>query len=176
MNGMKNICVFLVIFLTTFIFGVGSVSSAIKPFEAKVVYVVDGDSIIVKKGKRKTKIRLWGVDSPEKAQQFSRDAGRFTKELLLGKKVKIVPVQWDDYGRLVAMVLLGRKNISEELVRSGYAWVHIYYCRKKICRSWESLEREAREARIGLWGGDKIVEPWVWKRNKKKRRKKNHWQ
>ena len=126
--------------------------------------MVDGDSIVVKNKKQKTRVRLWGIDTPEKDQPFSREAGRFTNRLLLGRTVKLIPIGRDDYGRLVAMVFLGRKNISEELVRSGLAWVHIYYCRKKICRSWRILEKEAREAKKGLWAGAEPVAPWKWKR------------
>jgi len=135
-------------------------------FKARVSYVVDGDSIIVKNGQQRTQIRLWGIDSPEKNQPFSSEAARFTNRMLLGRIVKIIPIQWDDYGRLVAEVFLGQKNISEELVRSGLAWVHIYYCRKKICSSWRILEKDARINQRGLWVDDVPIEPWIWKRTR----------
>jgi len=160
----KQLCVFLIISIVIWIVGVATSHCMEASFNARVSYVIDGDSIIVKKKKQKTRIRLWGIDTPEKSQPFSREAQRFTRRLLQGRTVKLIPVERDDYGRLVAIVLLGRKNISEELVRSGLAWVHIYYCRKKICESWRLLEEAAREAKSGLWNDNQPIAPWKWKK------------
>ena len=134
------------------------------PFNARVAYVIDGDTITVQAGEKRIRIRLWGIDTPEKAQPYSDAARRFTIGMLLGRTVEIVPVQRDDYGRLVASVFVAGRNAGEELVRSGWAWVHIYYCRRKICRSWRVMEKEARHQRIGLWQEKRPVAPWVWKR------------
>lgn len=133
-------------------------------FRARTSRVIDGDSLVVKRGKEKIRIRLWGIDTPEKGQPFSQEAKRFTQRLLLGRMVTVTSVEYDDYGRLVAMVYLGRDNVSEKLVGSGLAWVHIYYCHKRICNTWKVLERKAREAKRGLWLEKHPVPPWQWKR------------
>ena len=58
-------------------------------------------------------------------------------------------MDFDVYGRLVAMITVDEKNISEELVGSGLAWVHIYFCNEPICTAWQSLQERAMSRRIG---------------------------
>ena len=71
----------------------------------------------------------------------------------------------DDYGRMVAMVTTeDGELVNELLVKNGYAWVHIYYCKEAVCERWKALEREARANRLGLWQDAEPVAPWVWKR------------
>ncbi len=141
-------------------------------FTARVYHIVDGDSLLVNVKGKKIAIRLWGIDTPEENQPFSRDAERFTRRLLHNRTVQVHPVERDDYGRLVARVIVGRTDISQELVRSGWAWVHIYYCRKLICHSWKVLERKARRDKKGLWEDKHPIAPWEWKKFNRFSRKK----
>jgi len=143
-------------------------------FTARVYHVVDGDSLMVKVKGKKIAIRLWGIDAPEENQPFSRDAERFTRRLLQNRSVVVLPVERDDYGRLVARIIVGRTDTSQELVRSGLAWVHIYYCRKKICNSWKVLEKKARRDKRGLWREKQPIAPWEWKKINRFSRKKKY--
>lgn len=137
-------------------------------FAARVVYVIDGDSLIVMNGANKIHIRMWGIDSPEEGQPFSKEAKEYTSRMLSMKLVTIKPVERDKYGRLVAEVFLRNQNSSEKIIRAGFAWVHVFYCRTKKCRAWRMLEDEARKDGKGLWVEYKPVAPWVWKRERKK--------
>lgn len=166
----KHLLLFSLSLITVFLVCSSDSHCQTQSFTARVSYVADGDSLVVKVDGRKIRIRLWGIDAPEEGQSYSREAERLTKQLIFGRLVTIVPVERDDYGRLVANVFVGQKNVSEELVRSGLAWVHIYYCRKWICRSWRVLEENARREQRGLWAGDSYVAPWEWKRQKRSRR------
>ena len=75
---------------------------------------------------------------------------------------------WDDYGRMVAMVTMADgRSLNEELLKNGLAWVHIYYCKEAICNKWYGYEKRARQKRIGLWQDPSPVPPWVWKRKNK---------
>lgn len=143
-------------------------------FKARVYHIVDGDSLLVKTQGKKIAIRLYGIDTPEENQPFSRNAERFTRRLSQNRIVVVHPVERDDYGRLVARVIVGRTDISQELVRSGLAWVHIYYCRKSICNSWKVLEKKARRGRIGLWQDKQPIAPWEWKKLNRFSRKKRY--
>ena len=136
-------------------------------FSADVVKVIDGDSLEVRCQGRMLRVRLFGVDAPEWQQEFSHQAKEFTRQRVEGQRVELRPRDWDQYGRLVAEVQVGRDSLNEELLREGLAWVHIYYCKEPICRKWRQLEKEARMARRGLWENDHPVPPWKWKQNHK---------
>ncbi len=135
-----------------------------KLLRASVLRVVDGDTLVVRYRNTKMRVRLWGIDSPERKQAFSGEAKKFAERLLLGRRVKIYPKDRDDYDRLVAIVKVGGKCVNEELIKAGLAWVHIRYCREKICDSWRRRERKARKRKLGLWHDANPAPPWEWKR------------
>ena len=134
-------------------------------FSARVIKVIDGDTLEVTHQGKKLRVRLWGIDTPEWQQGFSHNARDFTRHRVQGQRVELLAKAWDKYGRLVAMVQVGGSSLNEELLREGLAWVHIYYCREPICRGWRQLEKEARMARRGLWQDDNPVPPWKWKQS-----------
>ncbi len=162
---------FLFLLFSVFLFqGYGSCLAATPSnelFSARVMHVVDGDSLEVSHQGKKLRVRLWGIDSPEWQQKFSHQAKAFTSNRIHGQWVELQPKAWDKYGRLVAVVKVGGQTLNEELLREGLAWVHIYYCKEPICREWRLLEKEARMARRGLWQGDTPVPPWKWKQGRK---------
>jgi endonuclease YncB( thermonuclease family) len=132
-------------------------------FSAKVSKVLDGDTIEVMSSGKTLRVRLWGIDTPEWQQRFSREAKEFTQRRLAGRRVELRAKTWDTYGRLVALVLVEGHSFNAELVREGLAWVHIYYCKEPICRQWRQLERDAKRAGRGLWQDKNPVAPWKWK-------------
>jgi endonuclease YncB( thermonuclease family) len=134
------------------------------PFNAKVVRVIDGDTLEIQRQGRIQRVRIWGIDTPESGQPYASGAREFTQNLLAGREVQIRPVDFDVYGRLVAMITVDENNISEELVRSGFAWVHIYFCNEPICDVWQGLQASAMSRRIGLWSDSHPVAPWQWKK------------
>ncbi|MBM9602959.1 thermonuclease family protein [Desulfopila inferna] len=138
-------------------------------YPARVVKVVDGDTIVIKSGHTTKLIRLWGIDTPEWDQPFSGETKTFVKELLLNKRVYLEPLYLDKYNREIAQVYISDINVSRLLVEKGYAWVHVYYCNKKICSFWKRLQKKARNAHTGLWGKGRPVAPWKWKRMKNTR-------
>ncbi len=140
-------------------------------YSARVVNIVDGDTIMIEAGHSTKLVRLWGIDTPEWDQPFSGEAKTFVKKLLLNQRVRLEPLYLDDYNRLIAQVYISEINVSRLLVEQGYAWVHVYYCNKKICSDWKRLEKKARYAHLGLWGKGRPVAPWKWKRMKKSRRR-----
>jgi len=131
---------------------------------AKVINVVDGDTIdidIPDGEKPYTRIRLWGVDTPETKSPtagqmyFGPEAGRFTTRLAMGKEVKILLDPAKDtrgkYGRLLAYVKLPNGKILNELIISegfGYADLRFDHC---FYRSYQSLQRKARRQEKGFW-------------------------
>jgi len=132
---------------------------------AKVVSISDGDTIkVYNTGNGQEKIRLYGVDAPEKGQKHGDDARTHLVSLVSGSVVEVEPVSEDMYGNTVAIVWNQKINISQEMVRSGYAWVYRKYCDKPFCESWSTLESEAKRKKIGLWQEADPVPPWMWRR------------
>lgn len=92
-------------------------------WSGEVVGVTDGDSITVLHDGRGEQIRMWGIDCPEKNQDFGTKAKHATSILVFAKMVEVEPVTTDRYGRTVAFVRVGDTLVNEELIRQGLAWV-----------------------------------------------------
>ena len=134
---------------------------------AKVVSVTDGDTIKVFNVEHgQVKIRLYGIDTPEKAQPYGKAAGKYLASLIAGATVEIESVTKDRYGRTVGIVWGNETNINQEMVRAGYAWVYQRYCDKPFCDYWLILENEAKIDKLGLWQESNPVPPWEWRRRK----------
>ena len=125
--------------------------------------VVDGDSLEVS-GHR---VRLFGIDAPESLQHCSdrrgrsyacgRDARDALSEAIGRQSVSCTPVG-ESYGRDVSMCNAGGRDLSEAMVRSGHALELRQYSRGRYA----DAEREARNARRGLWAGD-FEQPSQWR-------------
>ena len=129
----------------------------------RVVHVVDGDTLDVDEpdgAKPATRIRLWGVDTPETkaphkpVQHFGPEASDFTTRTCQGKTVRLQLVRGhtrDKYHRLLAYVLLGDGTmLNSELVRQGYGYADPRFAHPYMAR-FQDLQARARRARLGLW-------------------------
>lgn len=138
--------------------------ASLHAWHGRVVKVIDGDTIDVQRSRSVERIRLYGIDAPEKDQPFGTGATGYLARLIGGEQVTIDEVTKDRYGRMVAMVGLDRSNVNQLLVQDGYAWVYSRYCRKAICQQWVNLEKDARLEKRGLWAGRNPVPPWEWRK------------
>lgn len=128
------------------------------PFDARVVGVADGDTITVLDGTTQVRVRLNGIDCPERRQAFGARAKQLTSQLVFGKTVTVRPFGMDRYGRVLGEVVLADGRVlSRELVAAGMAW---HYTRYSKDETLARLEREAREGRVGLWSEAGPVAPW----------------
>jgi endonuclease YncB( thermonuclease family) len=129
----------------------------------RVVGVSDGDTItVLLRGDRSVEVRLSEIDAPERGQPYGTRAKQALSALVYGKDVRLVPVDRDSYGRIVARVFVGPMCVNAEMVRRGHAWVYRRYLRT---RALLEREREAREARRGLWALPEAqrIPPWMWR-------------
>ena len=136
-------------------------------WSGRVCGVADGDTISVLHEGRAVKIRLYGIDCPEKHQAFGQKAKTFTSQLSFGKLVEVDPVTRDRYGRIVAWVHVGGRCLNEEILRAGYAW---HFKRFSRDRHLAELELQARAARSGLWGDTAPVAPWEFRKSRNGKR------
>lgn len=162
---MRNPNIIQVLLLAQIFLFVPLLASAAS-FTGKVVKVSDGDTIQVLRSGRAEKIRLAGIDCPEKKQAFGQAAKRFTLNLAAQKIVTVEVETKDRYGRSIGEVFLpDGRSLNQELVRAGYAWMYRKYSSDATLAA---LESEARAARRGLWAEPKPVPPWDWRRGVKK--------
>lgn len=133
----------------------------------KVTKIVDGDTIDVQLGSGPIRIRLHGVDTPERGQPWGKESTAALTDLVMGKDVEIEPFSQDRYERMIGIVYLGDLNVNLELIKRGHAWAYRQYMRKEdsaLCIN----EAAARTAKKGLWAlsSDQQVAPWEWRRKK----------
>ncbi|MDR4483175.1 MAG: thermonuclease family protein [Nitrospirales bacterium] len=129
-------------------------------FQAKVVHIADGDTItVLNEAKRQIRIRLNGIDCPERGQAFGRKATEFTKDLVALQTVTIQTFGQDRYGRTIGDVILhDGGNLNRELVGEGWCWWYRKYAPGDTVL--EKLETEARHAKKGLWNDPHPIPPW----------------
>ena len=153
---MKNLLTTCILLFITAV----SIGDEIK--SGRVVKITDGDTItILVAGTKEVKIRLYGIDCPEKKQDFSTQAKKFTSSLCFKQIVKVQAVDTDRYGRTVAIVkLLNGQILNEELLNAGLAW---HYAKHESER-YALLEKRAREKHAGIWSAGKQVAPWEFRR------------
>ena len=130
-------------------------------FSGKVVGVMDGDTIEVMHGGKPERIRLNGIDCPEKGQAFGNRAKQFTSELAFGKDVMVEVLDHDRYGRSVGQVILpDGRDLNRELLKAGLAW---WYRQYSSDTQLQRLEDQARQSRQGLWSDPNPIPPWEWR-------------
>lgn len=130
-------------------------------FTGKVIAVMDGDTLLVLRSGHPLKVRLTEVDAPEKAQPYGAASQQSLAGMVMGKQIQVSSRAVDEYGRMVAMVRMGGHNVNHEQVRRGMAWE---YSRFHNNRELMALQREAQQARRGLWAGEEIIEPAQWRK------------
>lgn len=130
----------------------------------KVVSVADGDTItVLDADKVQHKVRLAGIDAPEKAQAFGERSRESLDELVAGRTVIVESNKRDRYGRTVGKILLNGQDINFEQVRRGMAWHYKAYANEQSPEDrslYDAAEVEARQARRGLWADRTPVPPW----------------
>ena len=132
--------------------------------EGKVTGIADGDTFtLLGQGKKQLKVRLYGIDCPEKKQDFGSVARNRLSEIIFGKQVQIQFRSYDRWGRTVGNVFCDGKSVNEMLLVEGLAWHFIKYDNNP---GWSELEKKAREKKLGLWSIPNPVPPWEWRRSK----------
>jgi endonuclease YncB( thermonuclease family) len=140
-------------------------------WQARIVDVADGDTLTAEpvNGGDRVKIRLYGIDAPERKQPYGERARDYVVKAALYKQATIQPQAQgrDRYGRVVGTVILdGANALQEGLLASGLAWVYRQYC--KDCRAWEAIQSKAKASRTGLWADRNAIPPWEWRKAARK--------
>ncbi len=152
--------------------------------QGKVVKVADGDTVtIVDDSGKKHRIRLGGIDAPEKDQSYGDVSTQALVELLSGKTVTIEYEKRDRYKRIIGKVLVDppgevfcmaldcvkKVDVGLEQLKAGLAWHYKYYQMEQSeedRRLYSEAESEARIKQLGLWMDKEPMAPWEWRRKK----------
>ena len=136
-------------------------------FEGRVVGVQDGDTIsVLDLSDANHRIRLLGIDAPEKGQAFGNRSGENLSQAIFNRVVTIGWSKHDRYGRIVGKVVLEGQDICLEQVRAGFAWHFKRYedeQSEEDRKSYDAAEQEARSAKKGLWKDLIPLEPWLYR-------------
>lgn len=132
----------------------------------RVVAIADGDTFtLLTAQNQQVKIRLHGIDCPEKKQPYSNNAKAYTSSLVFGKQVSVQVKNIDRYGRTIGVVFLeDKRNVNELLLQAGWAWHFKKYDQNA---RWAAMEHQARRNRKGLWADPNPIAPWDWRAMKK---------
>ena len=141
--------------------------------EAKVMHVVDGDTVIVAKGWSRVMIRLDSIDCPEDGQPWGDIAAYGLIKLIGGQKVNLEEHGLDCHGRTLATIYVRHANgeewvnVNERMVVLGHAWVmyKLYgHLPKDRQDKLDRLESWARSKKAGLWRTQSPIPPWQWRK------------
>ncbi len=142
----------------------GTAPAAARSFEAVVLRVKDGDSIVVRESRtrRVHEVRLAGIDAPELGQPWGIQSRTALRRLVDGRLVTVEVTDRDRYGRLVARVWLGRTYVNAAMTASGHAWAYGRFLPDAAIRSGHD---EARRAGRGLWSlpPEERLPPATWR-------------
>lgn len=133
----------------------------------KVIAIADGDTITVLDAEqRQYKVRLQGIDAPEKGQDYWRASKQHLGEMLFAQQVTVEYRKKDRYGRLVGFVSRNGRDINREQIASGAAWFYRKYARElspEIQSDYADAESASRSEMRGLWRIASPVPPWEWR-------------
>lgn len=138
-------------------------------FMAKVIRVIDGDSVNVLRlpEKEELKLRLYGIDAPEWKQAYGKESKDALKGLLgPNTEISVEVLDKDRYGRLICKLHLNSEDISanEWMVSEGNAWHYEKYAPNDM--SLQSAEKNARKNKLGLWSSIDPIPPWQFRKIK----------
>ena len=138
-----------------------------------MVGVSDGDTVTVLDAMQaQHRVRLAGIDAPEKAQPYGDASKRHLSRLVFGESVRVEYEKQDRYGRIVGKVLQGGRDAGLEQLRAGLAWHYKQYEREQSSAdrgAYAQLEREAQRTQAGLWRDPAPVPPWTWRLERRAR-------
>jgi len=124
----------------------------------KVVKIVDGDTFdMLTKEKKNLRIRMNGIDCPERKQDFYQSAKNALANYIFNKEVRILITGYDRNKRAIAMVYQNGENVNLAMIRNGYAW---HFKKYSTDTSFANAEQQARLAKRGLWQMDHPIAPW----------------
>jgi micrococcal nuclease len=128
----------------------------------KVIKIVDGDTFdILTKSNITLRIRMNGIDAPERGQEYYKICKQGLASLIFKKNVTITTFGWDKYKRTIANIYLDKKLINLTMVEKGWAWHFVKYSASDALAKAQS---NAKLKKLGLWQMQNAVAPWEFRK------------
>jgi endonuclease YncB( thermonuclease family) len=141
----------------------------------RVVRVTDGDTIVIlDAGNAQHKIRLTGIDAPERGQAYGTKSKEHLSDSVAGKFVVVEYEKRDRYEWILGKVLLSGDDVNLEQVRAGLAWHYKKYQGEQTVADrvkYSDAERDARLEKRGLWQDADSISPWDYRKAHRDRKK-----
>ena len=158
----------LIVIVLAFPFAASSAAT----LTGRTVRVTDGDTIVIlSDGNVQHKIRLQGIDAPERGQAYGAKSKQHLSEQVAGRFVVVETDKRDRYGRVIGKVLVGGEDVCLEQIIAGLAWHYKKYQNEQTVsdrQQYDEAEEEAREAKRGLWQDPHAIPPWEYRAAKRK--------
>jgi endonuclease YncB( thermonuclease family) len=139
--------------------------------QGKVIGVADGDTLtLLDAQKNQHKIRLQGIDAPEKAQAFGNKSKQSLHEMVHGKEVFVDVQKKDKYGRSVGKIMVNQTDACLEQIKRGMAWHYKQYANEQSPEDrdvYAQAESTARAQSLGLWKDKSPTPPWAFRKQNK---------
>ncbi|ANH67282.1 thermonuclease family protein [Mitsuaria sp. 7] len=146
----------------------GTASAA--TLRGEVVGLADGDTLtVLDKERQQHRVRLVGIDAPEKRQAFGERSRQNLSALVLRQDVVVDWKKRDRYGRILGVVHVRSVDVGQAQLRAGLAWHYKAYEREQAAEQrilYSAEEVDARRARRGLWSEAAPTPPWEFRRSK----------
>ena len=137
----------------------------------RIVGVTDGDTVTLLDAQdAQHKIRLAGIDAPESRMPYGQQAKAHLAALVFGQDVVAIARKKDRYGRTIATLMLGQKDVNLSMVEVGLAWHYKHYAKEQPAaeaRAYAQAEVQAKDCGLGLWRDDEPTAPWEWRRSRR---------
>lgn len=132
----------------------------------RVVKIADGDTFtLLVNGNEQVKIRLDGIDAPEKGQAYGNKAKEYLSGMIWGEPVTVNVKSKDRYGRSIGKVSTPTiSDVNLEMIRAGYAWQYRDYNNDK---TYTTAENQTRKNMKGLWQDKNPIRPQDFRKMKR---------
>jgi len=134
----------------------------------RIVSIADGDTVtLLDSTNTQHKIRLKGIDAPEKTQPFGQKAKSNLAALVFNREVIAECGKSDKYRWEICVIKVEGKDVNLRQVEAGMAWCFRDYAKEQSAQdreNYEIAEFNAKIRRLGLWADTKPVPPWEWRK------------
>ena len=159
-NDFNQVLVFIALAMLT-------ATSNAETLTGRVVSIVDGDTLtLLDATNTQHKLRLSGIDSPEKSQAYGRSCKQSLSDMTYDR---IVTVEWnkrDRYGRIIGKVIAGEDDVNLGQINRGCGWHYKKYQHEQSLSDqieYSKAEKLAKDHQIGLWSVELPIPPWEWR-------------
>lgn len=157
----------LILWVFLFVWGIPVIAEEL---QGEVVGISDGDTLTVVDGSfQQYKIRLAGIDAPEKKQPYGNVSRQSLRDMCFRKQVRVTWSKQDRYGRIIGKVYCNNKDAGLDQIKKGLAWWYRQYAREQSPEDqdlYAKAEQRARDTSQGLWKEPAPIAPWEWRRKR----------